>query len=115
MALELGEAGELYNVASGRSWSVAEVVEVLRGLARVDFDVAVEPSRLRLSDVPLLVGDASRLRARTGWEPRYRFEETMGDLLDHWRERLVAGRKGGDARWHRGRQRAGSPPSSWAG
>lgn len=91
LALEHGEPGEVYNVASGRAWSVAEVVDILRRLASVAFDVAVDPDRLRPSDVPLLQGDAARLRERTGWEPRVPFARTLADLLDYWRERVAAG------------------------
>ncbi len=90
LVLELGAAGEVYNIASGTSWSVAEVIEILRGLSRVPFAVRQDPARLRPSDVPLLVGDASRLRAVTGWEPSVPFERTLSDLLDWWRGRVLA-------------------------
>ena len=45
----------------------------------------VDPERLRPSDVPEQVGDPSRLRALTGWQPRIPIEQTLRDLLDDWR------------------------------
>lgn len=95
LVLERGAPGEVYNVASGRSWSVAEVVELLRGLGRVPFAVRQDPARLRPSDVPLLVGDARRLRALTGWEPRIPFPQTLADLLDWWRARVETAARAG--------------------
>lgn len=88
LGLERGEAGEVYNVASGLAWSVGEVVEILRGLSRVDFAVRQDPERMRPSDVPLLIGDAGRFRAVTGWAPEIPFHQTMSDLLDYWRAQV---------------------------
>jgi nucleoside-diphosphate-sugar epimerase len=35
--------------------------------------------------VPRLLGDSSRFRERSGWEPTIPFETTLRDLLDYWR------------------------------
>jgi len=43
---------------------------------------------LRPSDVPVLLGDYSKLNEKTGWNPSILFEETMKDLLDYWREKV---------------------------
>jgi GDP-4-dehydro-6-deoxy-D-mannose reductase len=48
----------------------------------------VDPERLRPSDIPVLVGDSSELRAVTGWEPRVPLRVTLADLLDDWRRRI---------------------------
>lgn len=88
LALEKGEPGEVYNIASGEAYSVGEVVELLKDLSRVPFEVRQDPERMRPSDVPVLLGDASRFRARTGWAPAIPFRRTMEDLLDYWRARV---------------------------
>lgn len=88
LALEYGEAGQVYNMASGTAWSVGEVIAILQGLSRVAFAVRQDPARMRPSDVPLLIGDATRFRDLTGWAPAIPFERTMLDLLDYWRERV---------------------------
>jgi len=38
--------------------------------------------------MPLLLGNAEKLRNETGWNPEYEIETTLGDLLDFWRSRL---------------------------
>jgi GDP-4-dehydro-6-deoxy-D-mannose reductase len=43
---------------------------------------------MRPSDVTLLVGDYSKFRSATGWEPTIPFEVTLTDLLEHWRKRV---------------------------
>ncbi len=91
LALEHGEPGEVYVIASGRSYSIREVLEMVLGMAAVPIRVEVDPERLRPSDVPILEGNAARFRARTGWVPEIPFTKTMADLLDYWRA-VVAGR-----------------------
>jgi GDP-4-dehydro-6-deoxy-D-mannose reductase len=51
--------------------------------------VETDPERLRPSDVEVLIGDASKFKSDTGWEPQIPFETTMRDLLDYWREQLA--------------------------
>jgi GDP-4-dehydro-6-deoxy-D-mannose reductase len=85
-ALESGRPGAVYNVATGRGWKIADALEYLRGLSTAKVTVRKDPARMRPSDVPLLVGDASRFRADTGWEPTIPFEQTLRDLLEYWRE-----------------------------
>ena len=55
-------------------------------LARAPIEVHVDPARVRPVDQPLLVADASKLRAATGWEPRFSIEQTLADMLDYWRD-----------------------------
>jgi len=71
LALEKGAPGEVYNVCTGKAWSVREVLDMLLDLSEVKVTVETDPARLRPSDVPLLLGDASRFRAATGWEPSF--------------------------------------------
>jgi GDP-4-dehydro-6-deoxy-D-mannose reductase len=80
-----GTPGMIYNVSSGVGRSVQQILDALIARARVPVHVEVDPARLRSSDAPTLVGDASRLRHATGWKPEIPFEKTIDDLLDYWR------------------------------
>lgn len=83
--------GEVYNLASGVGHRIGDLLDRLIALSRVPLEVRQDPTRLRPSDVPVLVGDASRFRSRIGWEPSVPIETTLADILDDWRERLAAG------------------------
>jgi GDP-4-dehydro-6-deoxy-D-mannose reductase len=87
LALEKGEPGEVYNLCSGRAWTIREMLDMLLGMSKTKIRVEQDPARMRPSDVPVLLGDASRFRNRTGWDPTIPFEQTMRDLLAYWRER----------------------------
>ena len=64
-----GEAGEVYNVCSGTATTMRELLRRLIEIGRVPVEVHEDPERMRPSDVPISVGDASKLRAATGWMP----------------------------------------------
>jgi GDP-4-dehydro-6-deoxy-D-mannose reductase len=82
------EAG-VYNVASGKAVPLARVVELLVEMARCPVTVEPDPDRLRPADIPVLVGDASRLERATGWRPQIPLEQTLADTLQAARESRV--------------------------
>ena len=90
LAVERGRPGEVYNIATGHGIRIREVLDRLIALSQVEVKVEIDPARLRPSDVEILIGDSSKFRADTGWEPRIPFEQTLRDVLDYWRGRLAA-------------------------
>jgi GDP-4-dehydro-6-deoxy-D-mannose reductase len=84
-----GAPGVVYNVASGEGHAVGDVLNALTSRSRVAVRTEVDPSRLRRADVPILVGDPSRVRAATGWTPEIPFDRMIDDLLAYWRTAVV--------------------------
>jgi GDP-4-dehydro-6-deoxy-D-mannose reductase len=90
LAVQHARPGEVYNIASGKGIHIREMLDRLLALASVKVEIEVDPDRLRPSDVEILIGDSSKFRADTGWEPRIPFDQTLRDLLDYWRETLAS-------------------------
>lgn len=87
--LERGEPGEVYNLCSGRSWSIQQVLDFLLEQSTVKgIQVRTDPARFRPSDVMLLEGDPGKIHRVTGWRVEIPFEQTLTDLLDYWRARV---------------------------
>jgi GDP-4-dehydro-6-deoxy-D-mannose reductase len=89
---ERGEAGAVYNVCSGRGRRIHDLLDALVQGSRATVEVRVDPERLRRSDLPVLVGDPRKLREATGWEPRVPLEQSLHDLLEDWRRRVLTAR-----------------------
>jgi GDP-4-dehydro-6-deoxy-D-mannose reductase len=87
--LDPGVPGEVYNVASGHGVSVRSLLDELLDLAGVDPQIEIDPERYRPADQR--VGDASRLREATGWQPKIPLRETLDGLLSYWREQVRSG------------------------
>jgi GDP-4-dehydro-6-deoxy-D-mannose reductase len=79
---EHGTAGEIYNVCSGVGLSVADIAQGLLALARRPLRLVVDPDLVRPVDVPILVGDGTRLHDATGWAPEIPLARTLTDVLD---------------------------------
>lgn len=87
---ERGAAGEVYNLAGGRAYSISEMVERLIGVAALTVTLEQDPERLRPIDVPLLAGDARRLRG-LGWSPRRGVDRALAELWAAARAEVAAG------------------------
>lgn len=83
--LHSGRPGTVYNVASGTGVSVREMVERVLQRTGVQAELKEDPALVRAVDVPVLVGDATRLSAHTGWKPTRGFDSILDDLLAYHR------------------------------
>lgn len=89
LALQHGEAGEVYNICSERGVPIHQVLDILLELGTRSVKIEADPLRLRPSDVPCLTGDCSKFRDTTGWRPDIPLRQTLADLLDYWRARVA--------------------------
>jgi GDP-4-dehydro-6-deoxy-D-mannose reductase len=92
MLMEQGTPGTIYNIATGVGRRTRDVLDTLVARARVPVRVELDAARFRPNDIPVLVGDCTRLQRTTGWSPRVTFDQMLADLLDYWRG-AVGGRR----------------------
>lgn len=85
LALLRCQPGEVYNLGSGRTVSIRQVLEFLLARSRVPLSVQVEEGRIRPWDNPEVVCDSSKFRDQTGWRPEIPLEQTLSDVLEYWR------------------------------
>ncbi len=78
---ERGRAGEAYNVASGKSLSISEIIDMAAAIVGVDVDLEVDPELLRPNDVPEIVGSIEKIVADTGYLPRHDFHDTLAGMV----------------------------------
>jgi GDP-4-dehydro-6-deoxy-D-mannose reductase len=92
--LEDGRPGEVYNLCSGRAWSIQAILEFLLQEAQAGpIEVREDPALIRPVDVPVLVGDAGKILRAVGWRAEIPFEQTLRDMLEYWRAHVAAGRR----------------------
>jgi GDP-4-dehydro-6-deoxy-D-mannose reductase len=88
LLVERGTAGEVYNVCSGTAIAVRSLAEVFIEMATIPMELVTDPELERPVDIPVLLGDSTRIRTDTGWAPEIPLEVTLRDLLDDQRRRL---------------------------
>jgi GDP-4-dehydro-6-deoxy-D-mannose reductase len=80
--LASGVPGETYNVARGEGIMLDDLFRRIALLVQVDAEPVPDASLLRAGDIPYLVGDATKLRAATGWSPTITLDQTLRDMVD---------------------------------
>jgi len=85
-----GAAGEIYNVCSGTATTMREILRRLIEIARVPVEVREDPALLRPAEVPVSVGDATKLREATGWTPRIPLAAALRAVYEDARARVAA-------------------------
>jgi GDP-4-dehydro-6-deoxy-D-mannose reductase len=88
LLVEKGEFGEVYNIGSGVSHKIAEILEKMLSLSKVKITVEVDHSLFRQADDAELVCDPTKIRKLTGWKAEIPLEKTLEDTLDYWRNIL---------------------------
>jgi GDP-4-dehydro-6-deoxy-D-mannose reductase len=80
-------AADTYNVCTGRAQRIGDVLASLLALAEREIEVLTDPDRLRPADIPLLLGDPSRIEGDLGWRAERPLEQTLLDILTSFRAR----------------------------
>ena len=86
LLVDRGEPGNVYNVARGETIEVAAALRRLIRLSGLDVEIRQDPDRMRPTDVPVMCGDARRLRA-LGWRPKRSFAQALEAIWDDARRR----------------------------
>jgi GDP-4-dehydro-6-deoxy-D-mannose reductase len=77
-----------YNVCSGCSVSVRDLIERLRDCTDLEVSASTDAELLRPVDATEVRGAPDRLAAATGWSPEVPLERSVRDAVDAWRARL---------------------------
>ena len=86
--MDRGVAGRPYNVCSGHAMSIRDLLNRLLELSSVNITVLTDPKRYRPNDLPMVLGDGSRIRDELGWIPEIPVETTIRDVMEDWRLRV---------------------------
>jgi len=79
--------GEVYNIGGVETMKIREMLDMLLKMSTTkNIKVEVDPDRLRPSDVTLQIPSTEKFHKQTGWTPQIKFEKTLKDTLDYWRE-----------------------------
>ena len=90
IAADKCEYGDVYNVGGSGIYAVEEIIESIRAKVKASFRVEQDPSLMRACDEPVIAGDTTKFRTRTGWKPEIDLEATVSDMLNWWRAKFAS-------------------------
>lgn len=85
LIINKGEVGEVYNIGSGVSHKIKDVLDQLLAMSQKQIRIEEDPARLRPSDVADVISDSSKLESLTGWKLEIPLEQTLKDTLEYFR------------------------------
>jgi len=85
LLMKSGTPSEVYNAGSGAAHSMQDVLDRLVARSRVRPEIRQKTDPERVREAAALRADCGKLRAATGWTPRYSLDQTLADTLDYWR------------------------------
>jgi GDP-4-dehydro-6-deoxy-D-mannose reductase len=91
LVLTQGRPGEVYNLGSGRSYTVRSMLDTLLQLSGREITVVQDPERMRANSVHEVVADCGKVQDATGWQVEIPFQQSLRDVLDFWREQVRTG------------------------
>jgi GDP-4-dehydro-6-deoxy-D-mannose reductase len=78
--------GEAYNLCSMKAYPISDLLDTLMAMADGYFPRLPDPKLMRPTDEPVIMGDNTKFRRKTGWKPKIKIEQTLRDTLKHWRQ-----------------------------
>jgi UDP-glucose 4-epimerase len=72
---------EVFNIGRGIEYSVREIVDAFARQLGEELRIEVDTARVRKVERMHLLADVAKLKARTGWEPRWGIDEGIATLL----------------------------------
>ncbi|MDC0969271.1 NAD(P)-dependent oxidoreductase [Alphaproteobacteria bacterium] len=83
--LDIPNTNQIINLCSGLSYSMDEIIEEVRKVSGINFDIAKDPLRQRTSDNPFVKGSIKKLQNLTGWTPTTTLNENIRSVWkDEW-------------------------------
>ncbi len=79
---------QIFNVCSGNSYLLSDLLDYMINIAGVDIEIRVDPKRYRPVDVYYVKGSNSKIKDRTGWMSQIAIEKTIQDLLSFWEKKI---------------------------
>lgn len=83
--MDNGQSGEIYNIASGKGYTIQEVLDKLLTLSDKNIKIEKDLNRMRKSDLVVSIGSYEKLNKLCGWQPEIEIDNTLKDTLDYWR------------------------------
>jgi GDP-4-dehydro-6-deoxy-D-mannose reductase len=79
--------GSIFNISSGRTIRIGDMLDALLAEANVKAEISPEPSRKRPTDIAHASGDSRKIMQLTGWMPVIAWSQTLRDVLHDWQDR----------------------------
>lgn len=87
LLIEKGQSGQLYNVGSGNSIEISEILSKLISLSKAKINVVIDKNRFRPIDTPEIKANINKLKNDTRFKAEHNIDETLLEVLNYFRNK----------------------------
>lgn len=84
-----GRVGEIYNVCSGKSYCLKNIVEEMIDLSKIKVVIKIDPAKVRKVDLLNMKVDNSKIKKEVGWQPKIDLTTSLRDILNYWTKKAL--------------------------
>lgn len=88
LLIKNGKSGEIYNVCSGKGYSLRDIIAIIADKLGVKVQLEVDKSLVRPKDNMIIVGDNTKINDHVGWRPQIPLEKTLDDMIEYWKNKI---------------------------
>jgi len=78
----------VYNIGRGEGFQIKYILDTLKKMSTKEIKTDLDKSRMRRTEVPILICNSDKFRKLTKWKPEIKIKKTLSDMLNFWRERV---------------------------
>lgn len=83
--LESGNCEKVYNVGSGKAYSLKTLLEYIISLSTQEIAIEIDSERFRPVDTPRVCCDYSSIEKDLGWRPQYSIFDTLKEMFEYYK------------------------------
>lgn len=80
------QPGEVFNLCSGQGIEIKQILHKLLALTDKKIEIKQDPQKLRPVDLPVFIGNNSKIKHALGWKPEYSLDQTLAEVMEYWRQ-----------------------------
>ena len=80
--MQNGKHLSIYNISSNKGYSIKDSIHILEGILGSEIEVLRNEKFMRPSDIPVLIGDNSKIYKDIGWKPTMTFSEILEQMIN---------------------------------
>jgi GDP-4-dehydro-6-deoxy-D-mannose reductase len=84
LLLKRGKKGHLYNVCSGISISLRDIINIMAKQLNIDVVIHIDNHLIRPNDNMIIIGANEKIKQELGWENKIPLEQSLRDILSYW-------------------------------
>ncbi|MFZ1530380.1 MAG: GDP-mannose 4,6-dehydratase [Ferruginibacter sp.] len=88
LLLKKGIPGEIYNICSGKGYSLREIIHKLSFLLSMEISLQVDDKLVRPADNEIIIGSYKKINDLLAWSPSISIDESLQDIIKFWEGKL---------------------------